>query len=404
MTNSASSAARSHRSQSHDRLSVSSSLRVGRRSNGASRSIGGGGSRGGGGGDDSHSRGDGSRSGGGGSSGARYAGRRSKRGCQNPWAGGVRGCKVAADGRPPEKRAQKGDSSISGPSLGSRNATSTASRRVLGEPVASSAERFRAAAGCWMASKHLTNVAALLRPLMRATPTTRPPPLNPHGRSTHPPTTTAPPPPHVPTRHLTPALDDLAAATPTSALALHPPHESIRRPVAVSDDSVAAAPNSAPALHPPQESIRRPTPSFVYSPALAEAESGQPTLGPLDAALAAAVSLSGVPCIPPPAAPVFLADTSPTPIHEALAKYGRGWVLMDDAIPQTKVAVVRRSARRARSSKVRPFLNFQTVEEMTALQDKADLGRRQLAVDGDEVLQKKTWGFGDARARDRRRF
>jgi len=80
----------------------------------------------------------------------------------------------------------------------------------------------------------------------------------------------------------------------------------------------------APAPHPPHESIGLSAPSFVYSPALAEAASGLPTAGPLDAALAAAVSLSGVPCIPPPAAPVVLADTSPTPIHEALAKYGRG--------------------------------------------------------------------------------
>jgi len=76
---------------------------------------------------------------------------------------------------------------------------------------------------------------------------------------------------------------------------------------------------------------------------------------------------------------------------------------MDDAIPQTKVAVVRSSARRVRSSKARPFFNFRTVKEMTALKDKTDLGRWQLAVDGDGVLQKNTSGCGDARARDRRR-
>jgi len=62
---------------------------------------------------------------------------------------------------------------------------------------------------------------------------------------------------------------------------------------------------------------------------------------------------------------------------------------MDDAIPQPKVAVVRSSARRVRSSKARPFFNSQTVEEMTALKDKADLGRRQFALDGDGLLAKE---------------
>jgi len=106
----------------------------------------------------------------------------------------MRGCKVAADGRPPGKRAKKGVSSVSGPSLGGRNPITTASRRVLVEPVASSAQRFWAAPGCSKASKDMTNGAALLRPLMRANPTTGHPPRNPHSHATHPPTTTAPPP------------------------------------------------------------------------------------------------------------------------------------------------------------------------------------------------------------------
>jgi len=109
----------------------------------------------------------------------------------------------------------------------------------------------------------------------------------------------------------------------------------------------------------------------------------------LDAASAAAEAFSAA-ASPPPAAPSpTLAGASPVSISDALRPQGRGWVLMDGAVPLEKLAVVRGCARRVRASKACPRFNSQSAETMIALQDKAERGRRQVPVAGKGLLSKE---------------